>query len=318
MDFSISTFVATFKRFCTAGLPLLLALSLAPSGVNADGNGQVAFEFATMAAEPFGRSLAGAHLAAVDGPASTAWNPAGLGHLSRSEALLSHCSWIADTGWAWGALAIDLPGNGGGLGISCGVLRSGNLPGYDSEGNPTGTFSPLQAIGSIAYGHHIGERWSFGANVEGVIESDGESNKSMNFAFGGGIQWHSSNIDLGLTVQHLAPAVELGEEEFPMPATVRCGGSVRTSLGLILHGAIESVSRQDLVFLTGLEWRPVSGVSTLAGLELDSTSNNEQTSQMAFGVALDVVGTRVTYSFRPDEQFDASHQISLGLPLTSR
>ncbi len=59
--------------------PLMVALFLLHSSAaiaRPGGNGTIAFEFATMAAEPVGRSLAGAHLASVVGPASLAWNPA--------------------------------------------------------------------------------------------------------------------------------------------------------------------------------------------------------------------------------------------------
>jgi hypothetical protein len=306
-------------------LTFLILLSIVFLGIQAtpaaaapgENNGTFAYEFATLDTEPVGRSLAGAHLASVTGPEAMAWNPAGLGRLESSGAVLSHANWIADTQLEWGAVALQLPGNKGGLGFSVGMLRSGELAGYTAEGSPTGSFSPVQAMAQVAYGRLLSRSLALGVAIEGVMEGDGQDETNQAWAYSAGLQWGVGSFQIGLAAQHFGPQAKLTGGEYPLPATVRGGISYLSNMGLNLSGAVEQVVSGDSKFLFGCEWRPVGSVATLAGLNYGSHNSDEQELQMTYGLALDVAGSRIAYSYQPGELLDASHQISLSLPLST-
>ena len=200
---------------------ILGALMLALPAL-AQGGGSCAYEFARLAAEPIGRTLGGAHVASVSGPEATAWNPAGLGASEGSRAVLSHATWMAETAWDWAALALDLPRLGGGLGITCGMLRSGSLAGYDAVGNPTGDFTPQQILATAGYGQALGQRLRIGLLAEVAAEGISGEGLTRVWGFGAGLQCRFGRLELGAAALHLGPAVEVGSEAFPLPRTFGC------------------------------------------------------------------------------------------------
>ena len=295
------------------GLALLFALAAAPAGAGDPSRGH-AFEFLRLPGEPVGRSLAGAHLASVQGPASLAWNPAGLGEGGASAAILAHASWSAGMAWEWGALS--LRAGAGAFGLACGVLRSGELEGFDADGGPTGEFAPQQAYASVGYGRALGERVSAGLALEGILSGDGREAPERGWALGGGLVVSLGRARLALAAQHWAPAVERGGESYPLPGTLCAGASFDLPGRTRLHTAAQWVASEGVSLRLGAEWQATESLSALAGACLDPGAAEAQVTPTA-GLAVDLGRMRVSYGYQPAAALDASHQLSLTVLLGS-
>lgn len=293
-------------------LMFLGILPLGPPAAGQEGGGR-AFEFARLPAEPIGRTLGAAHVAAVIGPEAGAWNPAGLGGDVGSRALLSHATWMAETAWDWAAVLLDLPGASGGLGVTCGMLRAGALAGYDAMGNPTGDFAPQQLLASFGYGQALGEHLRIGVQAELAAEGISGNGLSRIWGFGAGAQLRLGRVELGFAALHLGPDLEIAGEAFPLPRTLRSGASLDCGHGLKLHGGAEQAAEQDVKFMAGVQWRPVGALAAFAGYRPTDAGEALATC----GLALEIGRTCLAYGFQPETELDASHQISLSLPLSS-
>lgn len=273
-----------------------------------------AFEFLRLAAEPVGRALAGSHLASVSGPASLAWNPAGLGESAPSAVMLSHAAWTAGTAWEWGAL--NLRYGSGSLGLGCGVLRSGSLEGFDNDGRATGEFTPQQAYAAIGYGRALGTGVSAGVMAEGVLAGDGIAPSDRGWALGGGVIVHLGRADLALAALHWAPALERDGERFLVPGTLRAGASVALPGHTRVHAAAEYLSGEGASARFGAEWRATDAVAALGGATMTGTGDAREL-QPSAGLAIDIGRARFAYAYQPDSAIEAVHQLALTVLLGS-
>jgi len=289
-------------------LCLVLLAGLAAPSAQADATSGHAYEFLRLAAEPVGRALSGAHLASVEGPASLAWNPAGLGESAPSALLLSHAAWTAGTAWEWGAL--NLRHGSGAFGVGCGVLRSGSLEGYDRDGRSTGDFTPQQAYATLGYGRALSAAVSAGLMVEGILAGDGIEPADRSWALGGGVLVHLGRADLALAALHWAPALERDGESYPLPGTVRAGGSVALPGHTRLHAAAEYLAGAGASGRFGAEWRATDAVAALGGATLATVGGTAELQPTA-GLAIDLGRVRFAYAYQPDTEIEAVHQLAL-------
>ena len=296
---------------------VLLALLPAWAGASGEGAGTLAFDFLRLPAEPVGRSLSGAHVASVTGPAAGAWNPAGYARTRTTEALLAHTTWIAETSLEWGAVSLALPEGWGTVGLCAGMLRTGALDGYAADGTPTGSFLPLQATAVLGYGRAFGSRWSAGVSLETALEGDGEHSPRQAWAGGMGVQLHLGVASFGVSAVHLTTSMKAGDERFLPPTTLRAGSTLHTSWGLDIHAAVEGVVREDPKFLLAATWQPARALAAHAGLRLDNDRPGEA-AQPSFGISVDAGPAQLTYGVQPSAEFATSHQISLSVPLARR
>ena len=290
----------------------LVALLLVAAAVTAAAQGSFGADFIRVPQEPVGRSLAGAHLGQVSGAAAMAWNPAGLGYTPGAEAVLSHATWTAGTAAEWGALA--LPVAGGGVGLACGVFRSGALDGYLADGTPTGEFTPTQLHRALGYGRTVARRLQFGAALEGALEDDGQGHGYQAWAANLGGQYTIGRLELGLAALHLGPDVEAGGEPYPLPLTLRGGGSYRVAQRAHVHAAAEWVAQEAPRLLFAGSWGPSASLTALAGARLIE-EGLERAVEPTFGLTLDLGPTVFAYGYLPERNLEASHQLSLGLRL---
>lgn len=293
-----------------------------PRSAHAEGAGGLrAYEFARLSAEPVGRSMAGAHVASVGGPQALAWNPAGLAAPTSAGAMIAHASWLAGTAWQYGAVSLELPGEGGTVGLSAGMLRIGSLQGYAADGSATGEFTPFAAVGTAGYARPLTERWQVGVCAEFFFEGDGMDSPEPAAAGGAGVQYTHpvsfGRLAVGGSVLHVGAERNAGEERFALPATYRAGVSLETARGIDLHVATEAASGGDPRFSLGLAWRPTGGLAALGGFGYDNGAD-ESPLTPSFGLALDVGPTQVAYSYQPTVIDEGSHQVALYLPFAAR
>lgn len=288
------------------GAALLLLLTAGGAGADV---GNHAFEFLRLPNEPVGRSLAGAHLASVSGPAALGWNPAGLAEAGHALAL-SHATWAEGTAWEWAALS--LPAGPGACALSGGFFRSGELAGYTAEGAPTGAFSPMQAWVAAGYGFSLARGVRIGGAIEAAFEDDGAGERQRAWAGSFGVQWGAGPLSVGAAALHAGPGLELEEERFALPTTLRAGATLDALAGTLIHAAVDWVAGEAIGFRGGLEWSPVAQLHLLGGAGYISEME-EEALQPAAGARLDLGRAQFAYGFQSSTAADGSHQFALSL-----
>jgi hypothetical protein len=303
-------------------LPVTLLTLLVFSGSAApvaatSGAGTRAGEFLRMPAEPEGRSLGGAHLGSISGPAALAWNPAGLGATESPALILSHATWMAETSWEWGAVSLPVAARGDAIGISVGAFRAGKLEQYDREGNALGTFSPVLTTAAFGYAVPLSTVLRVGISLEGILERSGTGEESMAWAGGLGLQWDAGRFSFGLSGLHIGPEARVGEERYPLPTTVRGAATLAIAPSLRFHAGGEWIAEGSPGLIAGAEWQPVGGLRALTGLRHDPSSE-DKTLQPTYGLACAVGAVAVTYGYQPAQWLDDSHQVSITLGSATR
>ncbi len=276
--------------------------------------GSHAFEFLRLPAEPVGRTMAGAHLATVGGPAALAWNPAGLADGAASAVVLSHAAWTAGTAWEWGALAF--PVRGAALGIAGGMLRNGELHGFDAEGQPSGAFSPYQACVAVGCGVPLRSDLNIGVGLEGALDSDGLGTTYRAWAASAGLQYAVGIWHVAVAALHVGPPLSAGDERYPLPSTLRGGASVDLGSTAQMHAALELLRGEDPAVLVGFGWRPIAALCGMGGARLEPAAGSDGF-RPSLGFTVDLGTTRFAYSFQPAGDLEASHQVALSVTLRS-
>ena len=257
----------------------------------------------------------GTGIATVNGAETLYYNPAGLSELpgiSFSSFYASHLG-VADI------TAMALTFRNWGIGFQ--QLRSGDIAGYDDEGNPTDTLayrntglvfgfgldpSELAFLPSLPIDMSIGGTLKY---ATADIGGSGGSGFTFDLGFRSGIPPLSlgpirvSDVAFGITAVNLFGAMtyEVGSEErFPMDlriaASARAAEVLVASLDLHLTGPLHA----------GVAYYPVQAFAIRAGIITGDAL------KVTAGVGVSVQGFLIDYAFA-SHTLGATHRVSLSL-----
>ncbi|MGE5177645.1 MAG: hypothetical protein ACM3PF_00985 [Bacteroidota bacterium] len=231
-----------------------------------------------------GIALGGAFVAVPGDPAIAAWNPAGLGWVSRLEAQASTASY--DLGFREDLATVVLPSWRFGT-ASFSVRRFGT-DGIEARDQRDvvlpGTFGSSETEISAGFGRTLGTALGLGGALKLQRQSVGDQSGNGIGAdvgvtayplllFGSSLPW-ASQASWGLSIRNaIAPAIRLDQETVPDPGLWRTGFAYRTPFalatldleqgggsGVRLHAGAEATPRPFLSLRGGL-----SGGSLAAG-----------------------------------------------------
>jgi len=144
-------------------------------------------------------------------------NPAGIGRIDGSQALLGHANYLGSTGISMNALGLSLSmGERGALGISIMSLDLGDIP-VTTAAQPEGTgatFSPTFFNVGIAYAHMFENNISVGMLFRAINESIADVS-AFGFALDAGIQYVSGpqdNFKFGISLRNIGGPMRYGGE----------------------------------------------------------------------------------------------------------
>ncbi|HEV8263519.1 MAG TPA: PorV/PorQ family protein [Gemmatimonadales bacterium] len=189
-------------------------------------------EFLLLGAGARGTALGGSFAALATDVTALYYNPAGLAQLARPGVMVSTLTYIADTRYTWAGMAYPMGGGSSALGISVGSFGFSEQPVYDIE-NPDGdgrVYSVNETFISGTYGKNFSDRFSAGASLKFISDKLGSTSASA-FAFDLGTNFHAMIgqrpiraafviQNLGSTLQHQGPGVEIGVVPEPPLGTV--------------------------------------------------------------------------------------------------
>lgn len=263
--------------------------------------------------------LGSAYTALADDAAAAAWNPAGLGRLSKQEVTATHAEMFA--GLRHEFLAAAAPTRLGTLGLAGELLTQADLEGRDAQGRPTGAFAASDRAVTLALGSSLG-RFHLGGGAH-FIESALADTTARTVAFDAGAQAKAGALlgvplSLGLVVRNLGPGLDYGGGREPLPTTVSAGAAARLPAGLTLaadwrwrpHAKKAEVG-------IGTEYAVLSGVAVRAGYASAAAGRGGAPAAggltgLGAGLGMRIGRMALDYAFTPFGELGNVQRLSLG------
>lgn len=165
-----------------------------------------------------GLAMSGANVSGITGLDAIFYNPAGFGGLNLgTEAMFSYMNYIADIGFTFAAVGVNL-GDFGALAFNVRTLDFGDIPVTTVE-NPYGTgvtFSPSFFVGGITYSNSLTDRIRVGFNLN-LISENIIRTSATGFAFDAGIQYNGlagvEGLKMGVVLRNLGSQIKYDGED---------------------------------------------------------------------------------------------------------
>jgi hypothetical protein len=191
-------------------LPALLAGAAAPALAGSNGRkGTEGAQELMIPVGPRGAALGGAVVGDVSGVEAMYWNPAGLGTLSKTEALFTHTQYFAGMKLNYAAVATQVSGFGT-LGFAAKVLSIGDVI-VTTESAPEGTgeiAQPTFTVLGLTWARQFTDRVVFG--MTGNLVNERIINQgATGMAFDFGVQYLTGwrGLDLGIAMKNFGPGM---------------------------------------------------------------------------------------------------------------
>ena len=338
----------------TINLMVILAFTALTTDLFAGGgkrNGTAGAQELLIPISARGLAMSGADISGISGLDAIFYNPAGFGSTKfGTEAMFSYMNYIADIGFSFGAIGVDL-GDLGTLAFSVRTLDFGDIPVTTIE-NPYGsgvTFSPSFFVGGLTYSNALTDRIRVGFNINLISETIVRTSAS-GVSFDAGIQYSTlagiEGLKMGVVLRNLGTQMKYAGEDlirtaedpnslrgtqfytidaasFELPSQLEFGLSY-TYLFNQSYKATVASSFQNNNFAND-EYR-IGGEFAFNNLFFirggyayvsENTDNTDQSiwgPTFGVGVNLDAgVNVIVDYAFRAVDYFDANHMITVKL-----
>lgn len=242
----------TPRSDCRSGRFLAVALAILGSGWAGPAfgqAGQAGLSFLKLGTSARGIAMADAMTASVSGPASLAYNPAGLAggdSAISTELMFTHREWISDTRIEFLAGSISVSGDQA-VGLS---IISTTVPQIEirtQPGDPEGTFTArnFAAIGS--YARAFGDGIVGGISLKFLYEKiliDEASGYGLDL----GIQFATpvEHLRAGVSIANLGSMNSLRNESTKLPAMLRLGPAYSMTFG---GGTAAALMAADLLYV---------------------------------------------------------------------
>ncbi len=307
----------TPKKFLAAALTAL-ALSCGPAPVFAgSARGTSAFQFLQLGVGARPSAMGEVFTGVADDINTIYWNPAGLAGIKRGELSMTHALWFEDitySNFVYGRTAL-----GGSIGAGFNILNTGAIQKADSSGNRlTESYSAADMMGLVSYARPWGSL-ALGANLK-YITSRIDSQSAHSFAadlgalYSGFRPW-GRKLSVGLAVQNVGTKAKYAAEEYPLPLTVRAGGSLALFKNLLLASDL-TYTEKDINLHAGAEYTRAFGAFILAaraGYKGDTAKELGALSGLTAGLGASWNDYQLDYAWNSFTDLGITHRISLGI-----
>ncbi len=290
------TRIAVFALAVLLTAPLFSAPSLAGTG------GSYGLEFLKLYGGSRPLAMGEAYTAVADDTSSIIFNPAGLNFVNAFQIQAMSNQWFSGISQRMALAAFPI--GFGVLGIGYTDLNSGDILGYSNTGTAEAVFSTASNAVIVSYASKFREDLFYGVSIKGISEKL-ESFTGSSFGADLGIKYiMNSDLHLGASVLNLGPGLRFDQETTPLPITIRGGASYNAKvfekdLKLAADVVLYSDSNK---FNLGAEYKPHEILALRAGL---------YGRNLRAGAGLTTKPVVIDYSFAPDANLGATHQISL-------
>ena len=308
----------TPKKLLTAAALTALALPccLAPAFAGS-ARGTSAFQFLQLGVGARPSAMGEVFAGVADDVNAVYWNPAGLSGIKRGELSMTHALWFEDISYS--NFVYGRPALGGSIGAGFNILNSGTIQKADYLGNRlTESYSAADMMGLVSYARPWGSL-SLGANLK-YITSRIDSQSAQSFAadlgalYSGFRPW-GRKLSVGLAVQNFGTKAKYAAEEYPLPLTIRAGGSLALFKNLLLASDL-TYTEEDINLHAGAEYTRAFGAFILAvrgGYKGDTVKELGALSGLTAGLGVGWSDYQLDYAWNSFTDLGITHRISLGI-----
>lgn len=298
-----------------------------------------------------GLAMSGADISGITGLDAIFYNPAGFGGSSfGTEAMFSYMSYIADIGFSFAAVGVNL-GDFGAIAFNVRTLDFGDIP-VTTVDNPYGTgttFSPSFFVGGITYSNSLTDRIRVGVNLNLISEKIIRTSAS-GFSFDAGIQYDGlagvEGLKMGVVIKNLGSQIKYDGEDlirtaidptslrgsqfykidaasFELPSQLELGVAYSykfdESYKAIFASSFQNNNFANDEYKIAGEFNYddlffIRGGYTYVRENVDDTNQNIWGPTFGAGIILRTgVDIMVDYAFRSVDYFDANHMITVKL-----
>ena len=274
-----------------------------------DSPGNAVAEFLNVDPGARAGSLAGAFCAMAGDLSALPYNPAALATLSSASAVLHHTNWYQSTYQEYAALGA--PVNGATVfAASFGYLHYGTVAGYDTDNNPTGDFSPSDAVVSLALARRIGDMVSVGLAGKYFRENLG-SGGYAGWAVDVGALYRRGSVSLGLAALNLGPQISAGGSDYPLPRRFRVGVGYTISSRLLTTADVQLASDGVSTLHQGAEYGLTPSLFLRAGYHYGNDARGDAGSSWTVGGGLLIHRARFDYNYLPGGVLGDVHRLTV-------
>lgn len=298
-----------------------------------------------------GLAMGGAYISGITGLDAIFYNPAGFGGTDfGTEAMFSYMNYIADIGFSFAAVGVNL-GDFGALAFNLRTLDFGDIP-VTTVDNPYGdgtTFSPNFFVGGVTYSNSLTDRIRVGFNLN-LISENILRTSAVGFSFDAGIQYDGlagvEGLKMGVVLKNLGPQLKYDGDDllrvaedataqrgpqyykidaasFELPSQLEIGVAYsfrfEESYRAVFASSFQNNNFANDEYKLAGEFSFndmffIRGGYNYVSENIDDTNQNIWGPTFGAGILLQVgVDIFVDYAFRSVDYFDANHMITVKL-----
>jgi hypothetical protein len=335
-------------------LTVFLTITILTTNIFAGGgrrNGTAGAQELLIPVSARGLAMSGAYVSGISGLDAIFYNPAGFGgSFSDAEAMFSYMNYIADIGFSFAAVGVNL-GDLGSIAFNVRSLDFGDIP-VTTVDNPYGdgtSFSPSFFVGGVTYSNSLTDRIRVGVNFN-LISENIVRTSATGFSFDAGIQYTGlagvEGLSMGVVLKNLGSQLKYDGEDllrvaedpnglrgpqfysidaasFELPSQLEFGVSYfhrfdETYKAIIASSFQNNNFSNDEYKIAG-EFNYddlffIRGGYTYVTENVDDTNQSIWGPTFGVGLALDIgINVQVDYAFRSVDYFDANHMFTVKL-----
>jgi outer membrane protein OmpA-like peptidoglycan-associated protein len=286
-------------------------------GILGDDAGTSALPLLRSSAGPRASAMGECFVGLADDATGIFWNPAGLGQSHNTEFFLSHQEWFQGIRDEYASVA--LAAGGGRLGI--GLIYSGtsDIEAWDANNMPTGSYGTHTGIGSVGYGHVLGDKYFLGGNAKLLYDRLGETNGYGGCLDLGMLARPWSFLNVGVSFQHLGWGMYYTNGWYRLPMTCRAGLAVHRG-GFRLMTEAELPLWASPSFHVGGEFSPFRAVAFRAGYRTgpQDIMTLGAMSGLSAGLGINLGWFSLDYAYAPYGKLGQVHRLGIRTRSTPR
>ena len=257
--------------------------------------------------------MGGAFTGLSDDVASSHYNPAGLSAVGEKQVSFMTAALSNDRTFNW--FAVGIPAGKSAIALSAIASGVGNLYGYDSSGNSTGSFDYKNFAGIFTFSRKISEKVQTGLNVK-YLKSDLQDNSASGYGADVGFRFFpSEKLSAGFVLQDLGSSIKWNTQANTrerVSSVVRLGFAYRLLENKFLAAAdILKVSDESgQKYNLGLEYLMTPALSARLG-------SNDGNISAGFGIKVGAFALNYAFLFDNLESNRNRQYVSLDLAFSA-
>ncbi len=243
-------------------------------------------------------ALGSAYSALATDAYAPVWNPAGLGAIDGIQVAAQHLSYLESIHDEFLSVAVPIH-EGRALAFSAQYLGSGDIAGFDHDGNSLPSYSSHYGAYSLAFGQALGDKLSLGITGKFLQSQLADVSATAFAADFGSLYKVSDQLSLAATLDNLGTKLKYLNDDSSLPIAGHLAAAYQPFSHWLL--VVEGVFPKSTVNAAhvGIEWNPLPLIRLRAGYRTDTTKELGAIAGLSAGLGLELFGQEFSYAWLP-------------------